>query len=64
MKMVYVLLIVYFTYSQGHVTCGGDGGVGLPAEQVEGQAGQVVHQDGHQEVVRHGDNLAHHGHVL
>ena len=35
----------------------------LSSQQVDGQASQVEHQDGHQEVVHHGEDPTHEGHA-
>ena len=35
----------------------------LSSQQVDGQASQVEHQGGHQEVDHHGDNPTHEGHA-
>jgi hypothetical protein len=36
----------------------------LPAEQVEGQGCQIEHQGRHQDVLGHGEDFTHQGHVV
>ena len=35
----------------------------MPAEHVDRQASKVEHEGGHQDLIRHGQDLAGHGHV-
>ena len=52
------------TYPESHLTGGRHVRVGRPAEQIDEEGGQVVHEEDHQEVVQHADSLTEEGHVL